>query len=347
MGILTPQVLLHNWKIKKFANVYLFAEENTFEKELHVDLLNSFIFPEGPSPFNGEIFSFSQAAVSDILTSAMMLPFIGSKRFVQVKDLQEASSAQQKQLADGLESLPETTLLIIDICRPKRDIAGSYIVKKIQKIGEIVYFWRPRPEDLPRMVSKRVSEAGKTISPDAARFIVDDAGDDQMQIMHEIDKLLIYCADKKVIGLKETAEICGQTNLYNMFDLRDSLQARNTKKSIAVLHQLLYERVEPVKIIYSLYQAYRRMFLAKLMLERPGMHEEEVRASLNINNFYEKHFFSDLTQFDTEELAGYLERISDADEEIKTGKINPESKLTALVLEISGFDQFVKLKRKP
>lgn len=345
MGILTPAALHNNWKINRFAKVYLFAEQNTFEKERHRTILTSIIFPAGLTPFNHDTISFPGASVEDVINSALMLPFSEGKRFIYVKNVHQVRAAQEKLLAEELPNLPATTIVIFESNKTKKDNQKSILAKTIAKLGDIVYFWRPRMQDIPRMISKKVVESGKTIAPEAARFIAEDTGDDQAQLMMEIEKLLLYCRDTKVIGLKEAAEVCGQTAVHNLFELRDSLQARNVKKSIAILEYLLQERVEPIKIINSLYQAYRRLLVAKLMIQEKKMSKDDIVPALGINTYYEKHFFSDLNHFELDELINNLERIREADVGIKTGKADPECTLAVLILRLSGCNELMKLQR--
>jgi len=342
MGTLKPDALLRNWKTKRFARVYLFAEQNYFEKEQYIASLVQILFPGGLSVFNHEAVSFPGSTVQDALNSALMLPFTDAKRFVHLKGIEYLNTQQQETLAKGVVNLPETTLMICETNKSQKETLRSVLGKTIAKAGDIIFFWKPGIYDLPRIVTKRVAGSGKTIAPEAARFIAEDSGDDQGQLMMEVDKLLLYCADKRVIGLKEAAEVCGQTATHNLFDLRDSLQARNTEKSMAILEHLLLNRIEPINILNFLYQMYRRLLLAKLMMEKK-MNRENIVPLLGINTYYDKHFFSDLNHFGLDELIGCLSHIREADKEIKTGKAKAEGKLAVLVLKLSGSKQFVEL----
>ncbi|MBD3272465.1 MAG: DNA polymerase III subunit delta [Elusimicrobia bacterium] len=347
MGILNQSQLERKFKTNVFSKIYLFAEQNEFEKECTIALLTRIIFPDGMTPFNQDLFSFPGSTVHDVLSSCMMLPFGSAKRLVRVKGIEHCTIAQQKQIAEGFPAVPSSTILILEAHEPKRSIQNKHIVKVIRNEGEVVYFWRPRVEDLPRIITQRVRDEGKTISPDAARFLADQIGDEQNLLVQEIEKLLIYCADQRVIGIKETAAMCGQSSVHNMFDLRDSMQARNAKKSVYVLKQLCADRVEPVVIVHTLYQTFRRLLLAKLMMEEKNMSREETESLLHVNAYYEKHFFQDLNCFTKEELCNNLLLLSEADEEIKTGRAEPQGKLTALVLLLAGGQQMMKLAGKP
>lgn len=341
MSIQTPATLLKNVRSRKFPTVYLCAGENHLEKKRFFDELVSNLFPEGVSPFDHDVFSLPGPAVNDIVSSALILPFGVKKRLVQVKYLNLAHVSFKKNLSTYLDHIPCSTILFLETSEIKKKLQTTPLAKAVEKYGELVYFNMPRNEELPAVVSQAILHAGKKISPEAARFVAEGAKDEYARMMQEIDKLLIFCADKNVIGLKEAAEISGQPATHNTFELRDALQAKNTKKSIDILQNLFHSRVEPVLIIYSLYHTYRRLLMAKLMIDRHKVSAEQVRHALKINAYFDRHYFSDLHHFKIDELVDCMEKISEADVMIKTGKADPQDILTALLFEFTGFKQLV------
>lgn len=148
-------------------------------------------------------------------------------------------------LADYVQNPSPTTTLVIaaaDIDRTRK--AGKAIVKH----ATVVECWGLKPgketrgSDLyqaariaEQMVKKAVGEAGQTIEPAAAKLLADRAGFDIVRLRGDIERLMLYTAEKPGITLADAREIVSAETAQDDWAVTNAIQNGNAKEALRQL----------------------------------------------------------------------------------------------------------------
>jgi len=78
---------------------------------------------------------------------------------------------------------------------------------------------------------------GKTITKDAATFLVENFGQERESFFSELEKVLLYCWSGSSISLHDVEMICDGESRHTMWQLLDALFARNSQQIAQIISQ--------------------------------------------------------------------------------------------------------------
>lgn len=218
--------------------------ENSFDLGQNLNTLTSqFIDQFGDlalERLDGEDSEFTK--ISETLTS---LPFLASKKLVVFKNPSASKDFVDKyeKLLDGL---PETTDLVI--AEGKLDKRTS-LYKYLKKKSDFHEFGAPSPSQLIDWLVRRSKELGGKLSSADARYLIQQAGADQLQLASEIDKLILFNPE---ISRASIDKLVATSPSSKIFDLLDAAFAGSKERALKLLAEQRAQRVEPQQIVAML-----------------------------------------------------------------------------------------------
>ena len=96
---------------------------------------------------------------------------------------------------------------------------------------------------------KTVAEANLKISRDDAEFLVNYTRLDFANIKKELEKLLLYCDEKKVITREDIELLATRSLEYDVFSLTNELFGKNYSKLRVVYNSLVLKKEEPIFLL--------------------------------------------------------------------------------------------------
>lgn len=202
------------------------------------------------------------AGPASIVESARTLPMMGDRRVVivlraekllkprrrgkAVEEEEEDSSGEEPAGdVDVLEAYvknpePRTTLVLVatDVDRTRR------LYKTIQKQATIVECWglkgtkdarvdlRQVARTAEALVKQAAADAGQQIEPAAARLIAERAGTDIATLRGDMDRLLLYAANKSKIDLKDVQEVVSAETAHDDWAVTTAIQRGNAAEAL-------------------------------------------------------------------------------------------------------------------
>ena len=198
--------------------------------------------------------------------------------------------------------------------------ARSKIYKFVSQNGKCIDCNKPKnKKDIAPWVVDLVRKEQKTISNENASYIVHTCGADKMMLYNEIQKLADFVGERKEITKKDIDEV-GIRNLETIiFDLTDSLGARNVTNSIRVLEELLMQKEPIQKILIMIAKHFKSLLITKICMNenRDVANELNIKFPFIVNKYKEQ-----ARRFTREELENVLLDISELDVNSKIGKID-------------------------
>ena len=149
-------------------------------------------------------------------------------------------------------------------------------------------------------------------------------------LINEIRKLIEYAGEN---GKKKKEDIDKLTikKLESViFDLTDSLGKKDTKTALTVLQNLIYEKEPLQKILITLYNHFKKIYLTKIAMKE----NKNIAQSLNLKpnqTFLVKKYQMQAKYFKENELKIILQSLRDLDYKYKIGEIDLQVGLESIL----------------
>ena len=316
----------------KPSPVYLFTGGERLFIDEGVRLVSDRFLGEGIREFNYDIFSATDIKTSTVLGIAETLPVMTGCRVVVVKDVDEWASKDREGLISYINNPSPTTCLILTAAKlDKRERFANTIDKK----GVMVLCQPLSKNQLGGWIRQEVKRSGKTINDDAAQMLSDMAGSDMMSLRNDIEKLTLYCMDKKTISLSDVTKVSNNIRSISVFEVINAIFDRRLKDAILALKRALDEGEAPVKIFYFITREFRTMLKASLLIDG-GESPDKAAIRSGVPPFKAGEFSQRLKKFNRMELNRMFESLIDTDSLLKGSAIKPAIVLEKLLLTVCG-----------
>ena len=267
------------------------------------------------------------------------MPFLAERRlvFLEKPSGEYKGKNQRKDFIDFLESVPETTVLVLFEVMDEKKAVKNWLVKWAQGAKEIARteaFMLPKAwqtADWVARIQKEAKSQGGEIEGQAAARLAEMTGVNTRQAAQEITKLLTYANFSRPITLTDVDLLSVNTAQGDIFELVDALGSGRGKDAQTMLHQLLDEQ-DAFSIFGMVVRQYRLLLLAREVIDNQG----NVQAEMKQHPFVAKKLTAQARHFSIATLEAIYKRLLVMDEEAKTGKTALDLSLDMLVIELAG-----------
>ncbi len=238
----------------------------------------------------GEAMAFAEA-VARTLSALRTPPFLSDHQIIWLRNFaffpQLCDAYRDKgaaaELAEMLVSpLPEEQTVLIN--GPGLDQRKSW-VKALKGAGaEMTFFQRGRSSDRNFAEGRRLKigelcrDAGKSIRPEAVRYIEELIGSDPETVQREVEKLLCYIGDAPEITLEDCQAICSRTPEAMGWDFTGALTARDTRRALELLDILLRQGEAEIAVLGMVSKEFQGMVKLRLARKELGLERVHPRT---------------------------------------------------------------------
>jgi len=149
-------------------------------------------------------------------------------------------------------------------------------------------------------------------------------------LINEIRKLIEFAGENGTITIKDVDMLCIKQLDSVIFDLTDNLGKKNTKDAIKVLNDLLYNKEPIQKILITLYNHFKKLYIVKLAIKNNKDITEALKLKPN-QSFLIGKYKMQSSYFKEDELKNILEELIDLDSNYKIGLIDLNIGLEAIL----------------
>lgn len=163
-------------------------------------------------------------------------------------------------------------------------------------------------------------------------YFLNKVGKNLYNIKNELNKLMMYKIDSKIIKNKDIDKITIKSIEEEIFALTEAVIAKNTEKSLSLLEEFLNKNYEEVQIIILLASQFRFLFQVKRLLNK-GKTESEIAKILEANPYRIKFTTKKLYHYTESILLDYIQKLAKMDHDIKLGLMNKKLALELFIIE--------------
>ena len=223
----------------------------------------------------------------------------------------------KKYVSENMDIINEAVVIVfIEETVHKMDL-----YKTVEKNAVIIETKELKPIEIKNRLKRICAMYKVQISDQNLNYLIETAGTSMQDLINEIRKLIEYAGENGEIKKEDIDKLTIKEIQAIIFDLTDYLGTKNTEKALEVLNNLIYNKEPLQKIIITLYNHFRKIYLTKLALkERRDLVEV---LSLKPNQvFLTTKYRKQAEYFKEKEILQILKELIDLDYKSKSGQID-------------------------
>ncbi len=253
---------------------------------------------------------------SDIVAAASVFPIMSPTRVVVVENFEKDARELKSYLSNPCEG---SIIVIVSEAVTKN-------LSDISKLMTIVDCSRMDESVLTAYIARECGAAKVGITTQAAHLLIESCNRYMTRISVELKKLIAYKADGGVIESDDVENLVTADLEYKVFDLGDSIAAKNGPKAMAMLEEMLSGNVAAV--FGMIYSHFRKLLYVSVT------DEADVKKYLNISDYPYKKLKTQARQYTPVKLKKICDELHKADADYKAGLITDKLAITTFAMHL-------------
>lgn len=304
------------------------------------DLKKTLITPDVQN-ISVERFILEETPWRDILDVARMMPFFFSPwRILAVEisraEKEELTAVEQKNVQDYFASPAPRTVFIVCFTgkiRKTKPLFKTFsslppsvaLIKELKPLkNEALFTW----------VDGKLAAVDKRATSEAVDRLLEVTGNDLQSLSNEIEKLVTYVGEKKVIELSDVNQASEWVKNFFEWELASSLERADLKQSLVILNTLFVEGARPEYLLGVLSTFFRDLQMAKAWLREKKKDKREIFRELkpHISEKYGKFYTDKFREFfvliertTQKQLQALISELEQIDLKIKMTDVDPQT----------------------
>ena len=242
------------------------------------------------------------------------------------KEEESFSVELKKYLEENLSSIKGSVIIIF----VEEEIEKNSLVDFIEENGIVCNFEFQKPAQIQARIKLIANSYRVNIDNFTLAYFIESCGTNMQELINEIRKLIEYAGENGVIKKEDIDNLCIKKIDSVIFDLTDNLGKKNTKQAIEILRNLVKNKEPMQKILITLYNHFKRLFLLKIALKE----NKDIVYSLDLKpnqTFLVNKYKKQAEFFKIEELKTILKEFIELDYKSKIGLIDLEIGFEAIL----------------
>lgn len=246
------------------------------------------------------------------------------------KGSSRSSTDLQKRLSEyikeNIKTINQTTVLIFI----EEELTKCELTNTIQELGEVCNFEKLKPLELKKRLKSICNIYQVNIDENTLQFFIETCGTNMQVLINEIRKLIEYAGKNGTIKKEDINKLSIKELESRIFDLTDNLGKRDITKALEMLNELLYNKEPIQKILITLYNHLKKLYIVKLAEQYNKNITESLKLKPN-QMFLVTKYKKQAEFFKEEELRKILQELIDLDYNYKNGLIDVNIGLEAIL----------------
>lgn len=227
---------------------------------------------------------------------------------------------------ENIEMINNTSVIVF----VEDDIEKLKLFKTIDNLGIVCQFQYQKPQALIKRLKVICNAYKVNVEESTLNYFIECCGTNMQELINEIRKLIEFVGENGTITKKEIDILSTKKLESIIFDLTDNLGKRNTKDAIIVLNNLIYAKEPIQKILITLYNHFKKLYIVKIANES----KRNISQCLNLKpnqSFLINKYSKQATYFKKIELKNILQQLRNLDCNYKIGLIDLQIGLESIL----------------
>lgn len=316
-------------KTGNFRQAYLLYGEETYLKQQYKQNLAKALNPDGDT-MNFSHYEGKGIDVKQLIDLCETMPFFADRRVILLEDTGFFKN-KCDELADYMKELPEYLCLIFAESEVDK---RSRMYKAVKSCGMIEEFARQDEKTLMCWAAGILGKAGRKITQRDMELLLTKTGTDMGNLRMELEKLISYTEGKDIVTAEDIEEICTTQTTNRIFDMVRAVTEKNQKRALDLYYDLLTLKEPPMRILFLLAKQYRQLLQAK-QFAAAGLAQTEIASKLGVPAFVVRNISTCARAYTVSELEQAVADFVDAEEAVKTGRLEDKLSVELLIIKYS------------
>lgn len=323
------QQLIQDLKSGTFKQMYLLYGEEDYLRKQYRDKLKAALVAEGDT-MNYHYYEGKDINVGEIIDLAETLPFFADRRVIILENSGLCKSGGDT-LAEYLKQPAESVLFVlVETQVDKR----CRLFKTIKDGGRVCEFAAQNEMTLKKWIYSLSKQDNKVIDELTINHFLEKTGMEMSNIRTEWEKLMCYCMDKEVIAPADIDAVCTQRVSNRIFEMVAAIAEKRQQEALDMYHDLLTLKEPPMGILALIARQFNLMLQVK-ELQMKNINNRQIGEKVGLAPFIVQKYEKQAARFKIRELKESLAACVEADEAVKTGKLNDVLSVELLIIERS------------
>lgn len=321
--------IIEDIKNNQFKSVYLLYGEEAYLRKQYKDKLRAaMIMPD-------DTMNFSSYEGKDINTKAIIdlsetMPFMADRRLIVIEN-SGLMKTSDEDFANYMKEIPDTShFIFVEQEVDKR----SRMFKAVKDVGRVVELARQDETTLKRWILASLKRENKNIREATLNLFLTKTGDDMENIESELEKLICYVLDRDVITDADVEAVCTSKMTNQIFDMINAIAERRQQEALRLYSDLLTLKEPPMRILFLIARQFNLLMQVK-ELRRMGHDNTFIAEKTGLHKFIVGKYITQSGKFRSETLKEAVTGCVEAEEAVKTGRINDVMSVELLIVKYS------------
>lgn len=318
------QTINEDIKSGQYKKVYLLYGEESFLKQSYKKKLKEAV--AGDDTMNYNYFEGKGLDVNELISLSDTMPFFSDKRLIIIENSGFFKTSSEA-LADYLPMIPDTTCIVfVEDGVDKR----NRLFKKVKELGHAAEMKRQDSAQLARWAGTILAQNGRKITGSTMNLFLERTGDDMENIRMELEKLISYTMGSDVVTTEDVEAVTTVQVTNKIFDMVNAIVTRKTRLAMDLYEDLLTLKEPPMRILFLIARQFNQLLLVKEMTAK-GTDRGTIASKLKIPPFVAGKVSAQAGAFTREQILSYVKGCVEAEEAVKTGKMNDRMAVELLI----------------
>ena len=180
-----------------------------------------------------------------------------------------------------------------------------------------------------------LKQEGKNIKSSTMELFLDKTGTDMSNIRQELEKVICYVMERDEITGEDVEAVCTTRITNKIFDMINAIGEKKQAQALDLYYDLLALKEPPMRILFLISRQFN-LFLQVKELLKTTQDTRKIGEKTGLQSFIVTRYISAARRFEQETLRGAVEDCVDAEESVKTGRLNDVLSVELLIVKYTG-----------
>ena len=220
-------------------------------------------------------------------------------------------------IKENIDTIKQSVILVFI----EEEIEKNELQKTIDSLGITCEFKKLKPVQISQRIKVICNGYKVKIADNTIQYFIETCGTSMQVLINEIRKLIEFAGENGTITKENIDKLSIKELDSVIFDLTDNIGKKDIEKSLQILRELLYNKEPIQKILITLYNHFKKIYMVILAEEYNMGIAESLELKPN-QMFLITKYKKQATYFKKRELKDILRKLIDLDYNSKQGLID-------------------------
>lgn len=313
----------------QLKQTYLLSGEEAYLRRQYRDRIKKALMGDGDL-MNLHCFEGKGIAADEVIDLAQTMPFLAERRVLVIENSGLFKKGGEALAAYLDDPAPSAFFLFVEPEIDKR----SKLYKAVSAKGRVIECKTPDEATLKRWVVELLHKDGKRITQRDLDFFLDKTGTDMENIRGEVEKLICYCMERDVVTAQDIDAVCVRQVSSRIFDMVEAVADKRQRQAMELYYDLLTLKEPPMRILSLIARQFNLLLQVK-ELKNKGYSENTIAEKTGIKSYFLRKYAAQASKFGETDLKSALADCVEAEEAVKTGRMNDVMSVELLIVKCS------------